>query len=276
MGDLRLAPLLDPLLHAEVSLTKANLNMPSLNMSLPLPSLSEADSLASKGIDEQRRRKPVSQTSAAPLAGVLNHEAGGTQNLIPRKRQRMCDDSGEFLQLPKSPIKKARRPPRIPPLLQGLHQPPPEPDSGIFPRIEPDSVLEFLPSISYRELLSANDYCPPSAAAEPGKQLPSKLSKSEKSRTAKQRNHWTAEETQFLLRGVAKFGIGNWKRILTCTDFKFKGRSTVDLKDRYATFRLSTSSKLTDLVSGFGSAARLSTQRKCLRARVQQPHCVRV
>jgi hypothetical protein len=52
-------------------------------------------------------------------------------------------------------------------------------------------------------------------------------------RHAKGRNKWTEEETADLLRGVAKFGIGNWKKILQFSDYHFNGRTAVDLKDRY-------------------------------------------
>ncbi|OCL05233.1 hypothetical protein AOQ84DRAFT_366816, partial [Glonium stellatum] len=51
----------------------------------------------------------------------------------------------------------------------------------------------------------------------------------------KKRNKWTEQETKDLLRGVAKFGIGNWKRILECQEFVFRERTSVDLKDRFRT-----------------------------------------
>jgi hypothetical protein len=38
-----------------------------------------------------------------------------------------------------------------------------------------------------------------------------------------------------LLRGVARFGIGNWKKILDCPEYKFRNRTAVDLKDRFRT-----------------------------------------
>ncbi|THU89645.1 hypothetical protein K435DRAFT_865106 [Dendrothele bispora CBS 962.96] len=52
----------------------------------------------------------------------------------------------------------------------------------------------------------------------------------------KQRKKWTAEETQMLVDGCNKHGVGNWKVILSDPSFKFDGRSPVDLKDRFRTY----------------------------------------
>ncbi|KAH7911866.1 hypothetical protein BJ138DRAFT_1084798 [Hygrophoropsis aurantiaca] len=52
----------------------------------------------------------------------------------------------------------------------------------------------------------------------------------------KQRKKWTEEETQMLVKGCNKHGVGNWKAILKDTAFQFDSRSPVDLKDRFRTF----------------------------------------
>ncbi|KAI5286105.1 hypothetical protein KEM54_000064 [Ascosphaera aggregata] len=44
---------------------------------------------------------------------------------------------------------------------------------------------------------------------------------------------WTDEETNDLLRGVVRCGVGNWKTILTQSDLNFTGRSAMNLKDRF-------------------------------------------
>lgn len=55
-------------------------------------------------------------------------------------------------------------------------------------------------------------------------------------RPPSKRIKWDKEETQCLIEGVARFGIGYWKRILECEDFHFyEGRNSVDLKDRFRT-----------------------------------------
>jgi Myb-like DNA-binding domain len=44
---------------------------------------------------------------------------------------------------------------------------------------------------------------------------------------------WTDLETEQLMTGVKKYGIGKWKQILTDPAFNFSVRSAVDLKDRF-------------------------------------------
>ncbi|KAJ2045757.1 hypothetical protein H4S04_005457 [Coemansia sp. S16] len=48
---------------------------------------------------------------------------------------------------------------------------------------------------------------------------------------------WTEEETDNLLQGCAKYGVGAWKRILDDPAFTFNNRTSVDLKDRFRTIR---------------------------------------
>ncbi|KAF8654752.1 hypothetical protein AX16_003407 [Volvariella volvacea WC 439] len=52
----------------------------------------------------------------------------------------------------------------------------------------------------------------------------------------KQRKKWSAEETQMLVEGCNRHGVGNWKAILSDPDLKFDNRSPVDLKDRFRTY----------------------------------------
>ncbi|KAJ4490509.1 hypothetical protein J3R30DRAFT_3422273 [Lentinula aciculospora] len=52
----------------------------------------------------------------------------------------------------------------------------------------------------------------------------------------KLRKKWTQEETQMLVDGCNKHGVGNWKTILSDSTLKFDNRSPVDLKDRFRTY----------------------------------------
>ncbi|KAF9039969.1 hypothetical protein BJ165DRAFT_1416421 [Panaeolus papilionaceus] len=51
----------------------------------------------------------------------------------------------------------------------------------------------------------------------------------------KPRKKWTEEETNELIRGCQKHGVGNWKTILQDKSLKFCERTAVDLKDRFRT-----------------------------------------
>ncbi|KAJ7748664.1 hypothetical protein B0H16DRAFT_1319679, partial [Mycena metata] len=51
----------------------------------------------------------------------------------------------------------------------------------------------------------------------------------------KVRRKWTPAETQMLVDGCTKHGVGNWKAILSDPALTFAGRSPVDLKDRTST-----------------------------------------
>lgn len=143
--------------------------------------------------------------------------------------------------LPKLPVrsgggsKERRR--RLPPTLSGLHQPPP--NAGLLPSIstqqprQPDRNDELsvpkprghhptpesrgLPGISVRGQDTAGS-----------RQFTGKV------KTAKHtKNKWSEQETADLLKGVAKFGIGAWTKILKCEDYSFNRRTALDLKDRF-------------------------------------------
>ncbi|KAJ2816063.1 hypothetical protein FBU31_006711, partial [Coemansia sp. 'formosensis'] len=48
---------------------------------------------------------------------------------------------------------------------------------------------------------------------------------------------WSEEETDNLLQGCTKYGVGAWKKILDDASFTFNNRTSVDLKDRFRTIR---------------------------------------
>lgn len=54
-------------------------------------------------------------------------------------------------------------------------------------------------------------------------------------RATKPRRKWSEEETNHLLLGVNRHGVGKWTSILEDPDFKFNERSAGDLKDRFRT-----------------------------------------
>ncbi|XP_006455646.1 hypothetical protein AGABI2DRAFT_121547, partial [Agaricus bisporus var. bisporus H97] len=52
----------------------------------------------------------------------------------------------------------------------------------------------------------------------------------------KPRKKWSPEETQMLVDGCNRHGVGNWKTILSDPTLTFDNRSPVDLKDRFRTY----------------------------------------
>ncbi|KZT37192.1 hypothetical protein SISSUDRAFT_882489 [Sistotremastrum suecicum HHB10207 ss-3] len=52
----------------------------------------------------------------------------------------------------------------------------------------------------------------------------------------KPRKKWTEEETRMLVDGCNRWGVGNWKQILSDPELVFDNRSPVDLKDRFRTY----------------------------------------
>lgn len=49
----------------------------------------------------------------------------------------------------------------------------------------------------------------------------------------RKRTKWSEEETYCLVKGLDKFGVGKWTRILNDPEYSFQpDRNAVDLKDR--------------------------------------------
>jgi len=221
-------------------------------------------------LQQKETSKPTTHPtkSAVPLAEVLNNgsppeahkqTAGGAgdENDNPRKKRKV--GGSDAFTLPKPPPLPVRVPKRqrLPPLLPGLIDPPPEPEDGGFPSITRDgfsgvraeranaaesSVIAtaVTPCTSAgKDMKEANDVAGVVALRvdelmEPPAK-PEIREPVQEPKKAKQRRKWTQEETDCLLKGVAQFGIGSWKKILECEDFTFNFRSAVDLKDRFRT-----------------------------------------
>ncbi|OQN96586.1 hypothetical protein B0A48_17016 [Cryoendolithus antarcticus] len=147
-------------------------------------------------------------------------------------KRRRIDGDGQARDLPKPPSRpgdsaKGRRT-RLPPTLSGLYQPPP--NSGLLPSIK---VQQPPKQRSQNAGGAAAVVTPvPLPASEMATINPVQIAVAPKDgRSA--RNKWSDAETTGLLRGVAKFGVGSWTKILKCADFHFDRRTALDLKDRF-------------------------------------------
>ena len=261
--------------------------------------------------ETHERIYPTRAMPSAPIAQVLNNEgnllsaqsvpstftpssttpfSGRLVDLLlesPEHTKQRWDQDQQFLQpentgyspsviklprLPQPPKRTAKRP-RIPPLLQGLHQPPPLPPEGrLFPPITGeknafagergyDTLFEesrskevdehvFFENGSQELGKSAQhgEHTSTSQATAQNAPLSGTTANHEADAAAnkeistqgqsqvkrgKKRNRWSEQETKDLLVGVSRFGIGNWKKILQSPDFTFNNRTAVDLKDRF-------------------------------------------
>jgi hypothetical protein len=156
----------------------------------------------------------------------------------PRKRQKI-DTDGEadnsYLQLPKMCKKRAHS--GHAPSLAGLeHIVSPLNVSGssvvgtAYPPIAPSAfedahgrnALNTAPAMTRGSAVS-------NSAGDASNGPTEKPSKRENRRP---RRKWGEQETDHLLKGVAIYGVGSWKKILEHPGFSFNARSSIDLKDR--------------------------------------------
>ncbi|PSK34850.1 hypothetical protein B9Z65_1433 [Elsinoe australis] len=117
---------------------------------------------------------------------------------------------------------------QVPPVLQGLHQPPP--NAGLLPSIDAENRQPIHRKQGAETSIRLDNPVP--EAERPQKTVVIKLPSNATSRPTR-RNKWTDEETHALLQGVRRFGAGSWKKILTCSDYSFNHRTATDLKDRF-------------------------------------------
>lgn len=220
--SLRIPPLLDPL--------------PFLSAALDRPSPLEPNARVNANIDNETakltgRRKALAE--AKPLGDSGANYLRPLQK-SPRKRQKLYDHEriADFVQLPKPKIKAKEE--KLPPfrpiaVLNELLEPPPS--AALFPPITPSASQDdeaWLES--------------PTQLAESGELLAVKRRKLKEEKGdgpparrlyLRPRMRWSQEETDQLVKGVAIYGMGKWKKILHHDEFSFlPGRTPVDLKDR--------------------------------------------
>ena len=169
------------------------------------------------------------------LRMLLDDSSANTTTERPAKRRKSRDATSTLLDLPKLPaVKNGVKRMRIPPILRGLHQPPP--DAGLLPSI---SVEQPVRLTNASGVLDGDAVAKPSTTSisqdrnEETETIATPPCKAPTICTKAKRNKWSDSETADLLKGVARFGIGNWTRILKCPDYKFNGRNAIDVKDRF-------------------------------------------
>ncbi|KAK1995919.1 MYB DNA-binding domain-containing protein [Colletotrichum falcatum] len=180
--------------------------------------------------------------SSFSISKILDEVPDNKDDAATKKRQRTITSKDDFVQLPQ-PVKKQKpiQPqvmPAMPPIINGLHEPPP--DAALFPPIasndfnEPESnqlkpMREFAPVPEEKETEK-----PIETEPAPNKNAKVNNSKTRK-KAMKPRRKWSEAETNHLLLGVNRHGVGKWTDILADPDFNFNDRTAGDLKDRFRT-----------------------------------------
>jgi hypothetical protein len=213
-------------------------------------------------------KKAVKKT-ALPLAEVLNanspqlrkvaaaRQSGENQSdgESGRKKRKLNADNAESsrrtLPRPAPTTKKGgKKRAMLPPLLPPLHDPPVQ--ERRFPSmvsshlmLDPKTNQAAKPGLLNEALQEAST--PPkkktkelpvdSETQNQGQDPQSELveASTERPNRSGKRSKWTPEETSDLVKGAAKFGIGNWTKILKHSEYSFSNRTALDLKDRFRT-----------------------------------------
>ncbi|EGS22815.1 uncharacterized protein CTHT_0012910 [Thermochaetoides thermophila DSM 1495] len=173
-----------------------------------------------------------------PLSKIVDDVPPETQEDGSKKRHLTPNAKDDFVQLPKLP-KKRKSTQQLPPIVPPLVQPPPDP--AVFPPIA-SAPLGESETFNFGSL---KDFGSNTVASGPeDRSAPAAVSQEEpkpttttkpKRRAMKPRKKWTEEETNNLLLGVSRYGVGRWTSILEDPDFEFNGRTAGDLKDRFRT-----------------------------------------
>ncbi|KPM40468.1 hypothetical protein AK830_g6095 [Neonectria ditissima] len=159
--------------------------------------------------------------SSHSLNKILDDSPDALDDASKKKRHRGLHAKDDFVQLPQ-PLKKqkaAQTAPVMPPIINGLHEPPPH--AALFPPISSDGK-----DGTQMKLLHELNQTSPEADKNYNKA---------RKRATKPRRKWSEEETNHLLLGVNRHGVGKWTSILEDADFKFNDRTAGDLKDRFRT-----------------------------------------
>ncbi|KAI3321536.1 hypothetical protein HD806DRAFT_155462 [Xylariaceae sp. AK1471] len=173
--------------------------------------------------------------SSQDLRRILEDTPTENAEDVSTKKRPVKED---FPQLPQ-PLKKQKATTHMfPPIIVGLHKPPsnaalfPPISSGSFDdrtRSEPPQALNITKPHDVQSLPEETvvPSPPPDAERTPTGKV--------KRRAAKPRRKWSEEETNHLLLGVSKHGVGRWTDILEDPGYRFNERTAGDLKDRFRT-----------------------------------------
>ncbi|KAL8863488.1 MAG: hypothetical protein Q9178_000169 [Gyalolechia marmorata] len=231
-------------------LCPSSLRIPPLQDPFPFPTITdkrpsplEPNARTNSNIDKEAAKltgRGKALAEAKSIGETENNELRPIHS-TPRKRQKKYDTKPvpDFVQLPRPKAKVQDdnpRPFRPISILNALHEPPPS--AALFPPITPNAT-----QVERDHRLSESSVFDP-AVEESCKEHRGELLDKEivekigcpKRLYLRKRTKWSEVETCSLVKGVDKFGVGKWTKILNDPDFYFtEGRNAIDLKDRFRT-----------------------------------------
>ncbi|KAM0150520.1 hypothetical protein ACHAPG_008770 [Botrytis cinerea] len=194
---------------------------------------------AAVGKDTNTIERTLGSSSPQSLRKILDDNTGAARPLLPKKQQHRENGNDEFVQLPRPPKKQRSNKQVVPPIIIGLHEPPPQ--AALFPPIASSSFHDShgrntLNALAPKITETREDLKPDGVIISTAQEvLGQKASTKKKRKDVKTRNKWSEDETNNLLLGVHKYGVGKWMDILEDPSFIFNNRSGADLKDRFRT-----------------------------------------
>ncbi|KAH7333450.1 hypothetical protein BKA65DRAFT_553795 [Rhexocercosporidium sp. MPI-PUGE-AT-0058] len=188
--------------------------------------------------------RALGDSSPQSLRKILDNDTETTVGGSSKKRPIAEPVKDDFVQLPQPPKKRKTATQIVPPIIIGLHDIPAPKDLVRFnlPRIESGAFRDS----NGRNSLNA---APPTTIVPNAQnnpevgivvdsietQEPPPKPAKKKRNTSGLRRKWEKDETEWLIQGAHKHGVGNWTDIVKDPEYSFQGRSASALKDRFRT-----------------------------------------
>ncbi|KAI9645318.1 hypothetical protein NHQ30_006054 [Ciborinia camelliae] len=191
------------------------------------------------GKDTGSIERTLGSSSPQSLRKILDDNTGNARAQLPKKQQRRENGNDDFVQLPRPPKKQRSNKQVVPPIIIGLHEPPPQ--AALFPPIASSSFHDShgrnsLNALAPKPTETKGDFKSDGVALSASEGFLDQNRNTKKRRKdVGTRNKWSEDETNNLLLGVHKYGVGKWTDIVEDPSFAFNNRSGVDLKDRFRT-----------------------------------------
>ncbi|KAF7867192.1 hypothetical protein EAF04_005275 [Stromatinia cepivora] len=183
--------------------------------------------------------RTLGTSSPQSLRKILDDNTGNARPVHSKKQQRRENGNDDFVQLPRPHKKQKSNKQVVPPIIIGLHEPPPQ--AALFPPIASSSFHDShgrnsLNALAPKATETKEDFKADDVVIPAAEEILDQNRNTKKRRkSVKARNKWSEDETNNLLLGVHKYGVGKWTEILEDPSFAFNNRSGVDLKDRFRT-----------------------------------------